>query len=308
MKRFRELPVIEGGENRCRRGRSSTCSVEESLTEVFPSRAKACSLDGEPASLAAALKGFAGTFPTNAGVFMTTHWSVVAELPRREAKLRARESAEGAHAVVPGLLAAALPICAATRLQPSGRRGSHAGIFRLSPGEAGVCDLRSQQGAVPHFSARPAEALSRRDDAHQRRQKRGGDQMMIFLDAERLDAVEEFGGDALSTAAPLDEERVFEWNWAVALVGRAMEELKAEYSSGQKARVFSTVAAFPYRRGGFTYLRRGSGLVSACRLRLCAAIFFVCDRAIGRSCALRWRGPCRRAKTSKASCAISAAS
>ena len=36
--------------------------------------------------------------------------------------------------------------------------------------------------------------------------------------------------DALSSDAPQDEERLFEWNWATTLVSRAMAELGAEYS------------------------------------------------------------------------------
>jgi RNA polymerase sigma factor (sigma-70 family) len=80
--------------------------------------------------------------------------------------------------------------------------------------------------------------------AHQQRQKRGGNQGMIFLDDRRLDGVERIEEDALLTGAPLDEERSFEWNWATALVSRAMDALSAEYSSGQKARVLAELRPF----------------------------------------------------------------
>ena len=59
--------------------------------------------------------------------------------------------------------------------------------------------------------------------AHQCRQKRGGDQPMVFLDDRCFDAVERIKEGALLTGAPPDEERVFEWNWATALVSRAMD-------------------------------------------------------------------------------------
>jgi len=84
--------------------------------------------------------------------------------------------------------------------------------------------------------------------AHQRRQKRGGDQSLVFLDDRHFDAVERIEEDALLTGAPLDEERVFEWNWATALVSRAMDALSAEYSSGQKARLLAELR--PFLTGG----------------------------------------------------------
>lgn len=84
--------------------------------------------------------------------------------------------------------------------------------------------------------------------AHQCRQKRGGDRAMVFLDSSRVDFLEQTKYDALTTGAPLDEERLFEWNWAAALVNRAMEALSAEYSSSQKARVFAELR--PFLTGG----------------------------------------------------------
>jgi len=84
--------------------------------------------------------------------------------------------------------------------------------------------------------------------AYKSRQKRGGKQEMIFLDDHQFDALEESSNVALATQAPLDEERMFEWSWAGALVGRAMEALSAEYPSGQKARAFAELK--PFLTGG----------------------------------------------------------
>ena len=86
------------------------------------------------------------------------------------------------------------------------------------------------------------------DRSYRCRQKRGGTEQMIYLDSIRFGEVAEKIDSALATAAPLDEERLFEWNWAAALVGRAMEELSAEYRSGPKARVFAALR--PFLTGG----------------------------------------------------------
>ena len=84
--------------------------------------------------------------------------------------------------------------------------------------------------------------------AHEARQKRGGGCEMVFLDGDRLDALDQVSDDALQIGAPLDEERLFERNWAAALVSRAMENLYAEYSSDPKARVL--VELKPFLTGG----------------------------------------------------------
>ncbi len=83
---------------------------------------------------------------------------------------------------------------------------------------------------------------------YQHRQKRGGDQRAIFLDDSRFDAVERFEEGALQTDAPLDEARAFEWNWATALVGRAMEALETEFSTSAKARLLDELR--PFLTGG----------------------------------------------------------
>jgi RNA polymerase sigma-70 factor (ECF subfamily) len=84
--------------------------------------------------------------------------------------------------------------------------------------------------------------------AHQCRQKRGGNRALVFLDDQRLNAAEEAEEEALSTSAPRDEERAFDWNWATALVSRAVDALDAEYSSGQKGRLLAELR--PFLTGG----------------------------------------------------------
>jgi len=84
--------------------------------------------------------------------------------------------------------------------------------------------------------------------AHDSRQKRGGDRKMIFLDSGEFNALEQVSDNALLIGAPLDEERLFEWNWAAALVGRALENLRAEYSGAFKSRVLANLR--PFLTGG----------------------------------------------------------
>lgn len=84
--------------------------------------------------------------------------------------------------------------------------------------------------------------------AHEGRQKRGGNKAMIALDYERFDGADGVEDDALLTGAPRDEERSFEWNWAMALVNRAMDGLREEYAGGQKFRVLSELR--PFLTGG----------------------------------------------------------
>ena len=83
---------------------------------------------------------------------------------------------------------------------------------------------------------------------YQNRVKRGGQQRTIFLDCDHLNQLDQTAQDALLIGAPLDEERLFEWNWATALVSRAMEALSEEYAGDRKARVFAELR--PFLTGG----------------------------------------------------------
>ncbi|MDQ6655946.1 MAG: sigma-70 family RNA polymerase sigma factor [Verrucomicrobiota bacterium] len=79
--------------------------------------------------------------------------------------------------------------------------------------------------------------------AHEQRLKRGGGQRFVFLDPD-LAAVEAL----CASESPLSEERLFEWHWAEALVGRAMKGLRAEYAVGAKTRIFAELQ--PFLTGG----------------------------------------------------------
>jgi RNA polymerase sigma factor (sigma-70 family) len=82
---------------------------------------------------------------------------------------------------------------------------------------------------------------------HERRQKRGGDEHFILVDAE-VQELEMISAGAMALGAPLDEERFFDWQWAGAVVERALKRLIAEQKGERKLRVFSELE--PFLRGG----------------------------------------------------------
>lgn len=84
--------------------------------------------------------------------------------------------------------------------------------------------------------------------AHASRQKRGSNQEPMRLDCTELEALDKVALDALTSDAVPDEERLFEWNWATALVNRAMAKLSAEYSSNAKSRLLAELR--PFLTGG----------------------------------------------------------
>ena len=103
---------------------------------------------------------------------------------------------------------------------------------------------------------------------------------MVYLDSAKLDTLDKAALEALSSDSPPDEERLFEWNWATALVSRAMAELGAEYSSGPKSRILAELR--PFLTGGVglpTHRLQRHG--SASPWTLCAVTSFACDRVTG---------------------------
>ena len=83
---------------------------------------------------------------------------------------------------------------------------------------------------------------------YESRQKRGGGKPVIYLDSEEAELLDQLQDKALVIGSPLDEERIFEQNWAAALVQRAMHALESEYSDNEKARVLSELR--PFLTGG----------------------------------------------------------
>ena len=70
--------------------------------------------------------------------------------------------------------------------------------------------------------------------------KRGG--AAQFLSLEEMTRAEE--GCAVVAAAPLTPERVYERNWAMALLGRAAARLEAEFTAAGKSRVYGQLKQY----------------------------------------------------------------
>lgn len=75
------------------------------------------------------------------------------------------------------------------------------------------------------------------------RLKRGGDRQFVFLDKDVAAAEALYESSAMAVDAG-SEERHFDWDWAEALVARAMKTLRAEYAIGAKAGIFSELQMF----------------------------------------------------------------
>jgi DNA-directed RNA polymerase specialized sigma24 family protein len=185
------------------------------------------------------------TFPTVGEAFMTTHWSMVTDFSLQQ--------------VDPDRAQAALtrlcqdywpPLYRFVRLRGYSRADAQdltQGFFAyLCEKQAHTTPDRSK-GRFRTFLLVLLKRYLGAARAHQCRQKRGGGQSPLFLDAE-ISAFHEIDDNALVTAAPLDEEQLFERNWAAALVTRAIDALYAECSPGPKARLLAELR--PFLTGG----------------------------------------------------------
>jgi RNA polymerase sigma factor (sigma-70 family) len=175
---------------------------------------------------------------------MTTHWSVVHELTWRSGQLTPERTQ---HALTQLCQDYWPPLYRFVRQRGYNRHDAQdltQGFFAYLLEKKAYSTTDRRKGRFRTFLLVLLKRYLGAARAHQQRQKRGGNQGMIFLDDRRLDGVERIEEDALLTGAPLDEERSFEWNWATALVSRAMDALSAEYSSGQKARVLAELRPF----------------------------------------------------------------
>jgi RNA polymerase sigma factor (sigma-70 family) len=194
------------------------------------------------------VKTSADPFPTSAGVFLTTHWSVVGELAWPSTRL----SPERAQLALTQLCHDYWPpLYRFVRQRGYDRHDAQdltQGFFAYLIEKKFYATSDRSKGRFRTFLLMLLKRYLAAARAHQRRQKRGGDQRVVLFDDERFDAGEQVEEEALLTGAPLDEERAFEWNWATALVSRAMDSLSAEYASGQKARLLAELR--PFLTGG----------------------------------------------------------
>ena len=79
------------------------------------------------------------------------------------------------------------------------------------------------------------------------RLKRGGDRQFVFLDKD-LAAAETLFQNSAAQSEVANEDRRFDWDWAEALVARALKSLRSEYAIGAKTRIFGELQ--PFLTGG----------------------------------------------------------
>ena len=105
-------------------------------------------------------------------------------------------------------------------------------VFRLSARETGLWNPHRSEGRFRTFLL----ALLKRywvrpgltGATKARRQSRD-----VLSRRRRIEVLDKAGLEALSSDSPPDEERLFEWNWAMALVSRAMAKLSADIRATQ---------------------------------------------------------------------------
>jgi RNA polymerase sigma factor (sigma-70 family) len=187
-------------------------------------------------------------FPTSAGVFLTTHWSMVGELTWPSGQLSPERSQRALTQLCQDYWPPLYRFIRQRGYDRSDAQDLTQGFFAYLLEKKSFAASDRTKGRFRTFLLLLLKRYLGAARAHQRRQKRGGAQAVILLDDDRFEALERVEKEALLTGAPLDEERAFEWNWATELVSRAMDALAAEYASGQKARLLTELR--PFLTGG----------------------------------------------------------
>jgi RNA polymerase sigma-70 factor (ECF subfamily) len=181
-------------------------------------------------------------FPTAAGAFATTHWSVVHDFSLQKSE------PDRANAALAKLCRDYWPplyrFVRRRGYSPADAEDLTQGFFAYLFEKQAFLNSDRDKGRFRSFLLIMLKRYLAANRAHQSRQKRGGGEKMVFLDAGKLEEIERLDSNALATVAPQDEERIFEWNWATSLVNRAMEALRSEYGEGQKQRIFDELQPF----------------------------------------------------------------
>ena len=186
----------------------------------------------------------ATAFPTVGGPFMTTHWSVVDGFSLENTT---PDRAEAALALLcrdywP-------PLYRFVRLRGYSRddaRDLTQGFFAYMLETKVYSAPDRNKGRLKHALLHILKRYLSAQHSYQCRQKRGGSEIMVSLDSFQFHLQE--ATEPLSTPAPPDEERCFEWNWAAALVVVPSRGSAPNTRSGAKARVFAELR--PFLTGG----------------------------------------------------------
>jgi len=194
------------------------------------------------------LKNVSDTFPSVGGAFMTTHWSVVDDIllpTRRIAPEKARIAfARLCEDYWP-------PLYRFIRHRGYSRHDAQdltQGFFANLAEKQAYGTPDRTKGRFRTFLLVLLKRYLSATRTHQNRQKRGGNKEMVYLDDPEVGVLHKAALEALSSDSPPDEQRLFEWNWATALLNRAMAELDAEYSSASRFRILAELR--PFLTGG----------------------------------------------------------
>jgi DNA-directed RNA polymerase specialized sigma24 family protein len=166
------------------------------------------------------------------GVFATTHWSVVLA-----AMDTASPEARGALETLCRLYW--LPIYAYIRRKgysPEEAQDLTQEFFTRLLASNGLRNVGPAKGKFRSFLLASVNHLLCDEWDRASRQKRGGGQRVISFDAQTAER-----RYRLEPADQRTPERIFDRRWATALVEEALRRLEAEYASGGKAEVFSTL-------------------------------------------------------------------
>lgn len=190
------------------------------------------------------MKSRAGNWESGVVSFITTQWTVILEAA-------GQPSSPGTQAALEALYRAYWPPVYAFIHRRGYSRAEAQDLsqdFFLYLLEQNACaKADSKKGKFRSFLIAWLKNFLGTAEVREKRQKRGGDQRAIFLNAN-IETLEQLETKELKVHPPLDEEREFELQWASILVKRALEALSAEYATGPKKRIFTELK--PFLQGG----------------------------------------------------------
>lgn len=191
-----------------------------------------------------------GTLQAGLTPFPQTHWSVVLACAGGEAEETRRGEAALAwlcHAYWPPLYS----FVRRRGYSPADAQDLVQGFFAFLLESRAYTRVDRRHGKFRSFLL--ASLRNYLADARDRagRLKRGGGVELLALDAKTLDNAERLLAAEASGAGPVpDEERAFERRWALAVVGRALEELEREFVGDGPARTRVFRELRPFLTGG----------------------------------------------------------
>ncbi len=190
------------------------------------------------------MKTVGGTWEPGAVSFRTTQWTVILEAA-------GQSPSPGTQAALEALYRAYWPpVYAFIRRRGYSRAEAQdltQDFFLYLLDQNACAKADAKQGKFRSFLLGWLKNFLGTVEVRERRQKRGGDQRAIFLNAD-IETLEQLEAKELRVPPPPDEEREFELYWASILVKRALGTLSAEYATSSKNRILTELK--PFLQGG----------------------------------------------------------